>query len=74
VVLTASKLRSDIYRILDRVLETGQAIEVQRKGRRVRIVPVDPPTRLARLRTRELLTDNDPDAIVHLDWSGEWRP
>ncbi len=74
MVLTASKLRSDIYRILDRVLETGQAIEVQRKGRRVRIVPVDPPTRLARLRTRDLLTDDDPDAIVHLDWSGEWRP
>ena len=74
MVLTASKLRSDIYRILDRVLETGQAIEVQRKGRRVRIVPVDLPTRLARLRTRDLLTDDDPDAIVHLDWSGEWRP
>jgi hypothetical protein len=74
MVLTASKLRSDIYRILDRVLETGQAIEVQRKGRRVRIVPVDPPTRLARLRTRDLLTDDNPDAIVHLDWSGEWRP
>ena len=73
MTLTASKLRANIYRILDEVLETGVPVEVERKGRAVRIVPVDPPSKLERLTQRDYLRC-DPDAIVHLDWSGEWRP
>ena len=73
MTLTASKLRANIYRILDEVLETGVPVEVERRGRTVRIVPVDPPSKLARLTKRDYLRC-DPDAIVHLDWSGEWRP
>lgn len=71
--LTASKLRENIYRILDQVLETGVPVEIQRKGRTVRIVPAVPPSKMARLPRRDYLCC-DPDAIVHLDWSGEWRP
>jgi prevent-host-death family protein len=71
--LTASKLRENIYRILDQVLETGVPVEIRRKGRTVRIVPVEPPSKLARLVRRDYLR-GDPEAIVHLDWSGEWRP
>jgi prevent-host-death family protein len=71
--LTASKLRENIYRILDQVLETGVPVEIRRKGRTVRIVPAVPPSKLERLKQRDYLTC-DPDSIVHLDWSGEWRP
>ena len=73
MALTASKLRQDIYRILDRVLETGVPVEVRRKGKTLRIIPDDPPSRMANLKPRPYLLDN-PDAIVHLDWSGEWKP
>ena len=73
MTLTASKLRANIYRILDEVLETGVPVEVERRGRTVRIVPVDPPSKLDRVTKRDYLRC-DPDAIVHLDWSGEWRP
>ena len=73
MALTASKLRENIYRILDRVLETGMPVEVRRKGKTLRIVPVDPPSRTARLIRRPYLRV-DPDEIVHLDWAWEWRP
>jgi len=73
MTLTASKLRENIYRILDRVLETGIPVEVRRKGRTLRIVPTDPPSRIGRLKRRSYLLE-DPEEIVHLDWSGEWRP
>jgi hypothetical protein len=39
----------------------------------VRIVPGDPVSKLERLEPRDYLVD-DPEAIVHMDWSGEWRP
>ncbi len=71
--LTASKLRENIYRILDQVLETGVPVEIRRKGKMVRIIPVEPPSKLARLVRRDYLR-GDPEDIVHLDWSGEWRP
>jgi prevent-host-death family protein len=73
VRLTASKLRENIYRILDQVLETGVPVEIRRKGKMVRIIPVEPPSKLARLVRRDYLR-GDPEDIVHLDWSGEWRP
>lgn len=71
--ITASKLRQDIYRLLDRVLETGRPIVIERRGRTLRIVADEPASKLARLKPRRYLED-DPEQIVHLDWSDEWRP
>jgi hypothetical protein len=73
MALTASKLRENIYRILDRVLETGIPVEVRRKGRTLRIEATDPPSRMARLKRRPYFLE-DPEKIVHLDWSREWQP
>ncbi len=73
VRLTASRLRETIYRILDRILETGRPVEIERRGRVLKIVAEEPPDRLARLRPRDYLR-GDPEEIVQLDWSAEWRP
>ena len=71
---SATDLRRDIYKILDEVLETGRAVEVERKGKILRIVPADsvPPT--ARLRPIPKLIVGDPAALEHIDWSSEWHP
>ncbi|MFT5090428.1 MAG: prevent-host-death family protein [Planctomycetota bacterium] len=69
---TASKLRENIYRVLDEILATGVPVEITRKGRRLKIVPVDEPDKLANLKQRDVLK-GDPEDIVHLDWSGEWQ-
>jgi antitoxin (DNA-binding transcriptional repressor) of toxin-antitoxin stability system len=71
---SATDLRRDIYRILDRVLETGHAVEVERNGRILRIVPADrlPPTQ--RLRVIPDLIVGDPAGLEHIDWSAEWKP
>ncbi|MEZ4426025.1 MAG: type II toxin-antitoxin system prevent-host-death family antitoxin [Gemmatimonadota bacterium] len=45
-----SRLRADLYRVIDRVLETGEPVEVERNGRRVRIVPAEAASQLAALR------------------------
>ena len=73
MILTASKLRENIYRVLDQVLETGEPAEIERNGRRLRIVADDQPSRLGRLVQRTDLVVGDSDDFVHLDWSGEWQ-
>lgn len=74
MAITASRLRANVYKVLDDVLETGTPVEVERKGKRLRIVPVEPRSKLDRLVRRPGFLKGDPESIVHMDWSDEWRP
>lgn len=70
--VSATALRQNIYGILDEALETGEVIEVERKGRILKIVPEEEPVgRLAKLKKRSLIIGN-PDDLIHMDWSSEW--
>lgn len=76
MAITASKLRQDVYRILDEVLATGEPVEIRRKGQTLRIVAESVParSRLAAMEPWPDLITGDPDDLVHLDWTDEWRP
>jgi len=69
--VTASKLRENIYGILDEALKTGVPVEVVRKGKILKIVPETKPDKLSRLKKRKCIV-GDPEDLVHLDWSNEW--
>ena len=73
MTVTASKLRQNIYQLLDRVLETGQPLEIERKGKKLRVVPGEPVSRLSRLPKRKCI-NGDPNAVVSMDWSGTGKP
>ncbi len=68
-----SHLRADLYRILDRVLDRGEAIEITRRGRRIRLV-ADASTGLDALKPHPEAIQGNPEDIVSIDWSDEWRP
>jgi hypothetical protein len=74
VAYKATDLRKDIYKILDRILATGKPVEIERKGRILRIVPVESVPAVQRVRQIEDLIVGDPAGLEHLDWSGEWNP
>jgi hypothetical protein len=74
MAITASKLRANIYRILDEVLETGQPLEVQRNGKTLVIAPKEEQSIWDRLPRREGFIVGDPDELIHIDWSSEWNP
>jgi hypothetical protein len=69
--ITASKLRENVYRILDEAIETGKPIEVVRKGTLLTIVPPKRVSKLDKLKKRDILA-GDPEDIVRIDWSKEW--
>ncbi len=71
--VSATALRQNIYQLLDDVLETGAPLEVERGGRRLRIIRVETTSKLDRLIRRDIVT-GDPEDLVHMDWSTEWRP
>lgn len=72
--LTASQLRADVYRILDRAIATGEVLEIERNGHILRLVPPGKRSWLDRLPRREGVVVGDPEDLVHIDWSAEWKP
>lgn len=76
MAVTATQLRKDIYRILDQVLETGTPVEIDRKGHRLKIMLDEPRSgdKLENLVRRDDYLKCDPEELVHLDWSAEWKP
>jgi hypothetical protein len=73
-VVTASELRANVYKLLDEVLETGSVLEIERKGRVLRIAADAPASKLSRLQKRPGFVRGDAADLVHLDWSSEWKP
>jgi hypothetical protein len=74
MALSASKLRANIYRLLDEVLETGKPLEIERNGRTLLITPKEKESIWDRLPRREGFIVGDPDDLIHIDWSSEWNP
>jgi prevent-host-death family protein len=73
VRITASRLRENVYRILDEVIDTGAPVEIVRKGTVLRIVPEKKASRLSGLRKRRNVFQGDPDSIIGADYLREWR-
>ena len=69
--ITVSKLRQDIFKIVDEVIDSGNPVEVLRKGQIVRLVP-EKKSKLKHIKKRKY-SDEPLEAFDHIDWSKEWR-
>lgn len=69
--ITASKLREDVYRILDEIIATGVEVEIHRKGTIIKMVPAQKTSKISRLK-RHAYSDEDPEFFTHIDWSSTW--
>lgn len=69
--LTASKLRSDIFKILDSIIETGELVEIERNGTILKIVPTSKKFGKLKKLKRRRISDEDSDFFTHIDWTSE---
>lgn len=74
-MICSTKLRANIYKILDKILETGEPVEIERRGRILKIIPAPEKKPVSeKLVRRKGVLSGSPDRIIHLDWSSEWKP
>jgi hypothetical protein len=71
--LTPTRLRAELYKTLDRVLETGEPVEVDRRGQRVLMVRERNASRISRLLKHPGTISGDPDDLPGLTWEDAWR-
>jgi len=72
--VTATKLRQDLYRILDRIAATGETVEIARGDKVLKIAVASPRGKMNRLVSRKRYLKGNPDEIIHLDWADPWKP
>jgi hypothetical protein len=68
---SATRLRQNLYAILDSVLEKGQPVEIERKGHILRIVPEERRSIWERLEPHRIIK-GDPEDLVSMDWTDSW--
>lgn len=63
MAISATKLRTDLYRVIEGVIKSGVPVEVELRGRKVRIVPAEQRDKLANLVKRPGALAGDPGRI-----------
>ncbi len=69
--IKATKLRQNLYRILDDILQSGVPVEIERNGKILKIIP-EKSNKLSNLERHNII-NGDPEELVHLDWYDEWQ-
>lgn len=74
--VTATQFRQNIYKLLDKVLKSGEPLVITRKGKKFKIISEEKPQSkniLEKLEKRDTIA-GDPDDLWNIDWSKEWNP
>lgn len=78
MAISATKLRADIYRVIESVISSGVPVEIELRGKKVRIVPAEQRDKLANLVKRSGVIVGDPGHIDQTKtfdeakWRGKW--
>jgi hypothetical protein len=67
-------IEKNILRLLDKVVKTGVPLEIERKGKRLLISPAKKHRDLDHLENHPNFVVGNPDDLIHIDWSSEWKP
>lgn len=69
--VSPTELRSNIYKLLDDVLNSGVPLEINKGGKLLRIVPVAKSNKLTNLVSRSDVIVGNSDDLVDISWEKE---
>ena len=69
--ISLTALRSQLFKIVDRVIESGIPVEIERKGHKLKIVLEEKKSKFDNLKRRNCIV-GDPDDLIDLE-VGEWN-
>ncbi len=72
MTVTATQLRTNIYQLLDQIIESGKPLHIERKGVIIEMNTIKKPLLMDLLPKRPCI-NGDSDDIIHMDWSNEWN-
>ena len=73
MTITPSKLRENLYNLLDQVLESGKPLDIKRKGKILRIIREKKISKLEKIKAKKITNASD-DELINSSWEEEWKP
>lgn len=73
MAISTTKLRQNLYNILDKILESGIPVEIERKGRKLIIMPEEKISIWDKLEKHDDTVKGDSEDFVSMDWTNEWN-
>jgi len=64
--ISLTALRSQLFKIVDRVIESGIPVEIERKGHKLKIVLEEKKSKFDNLKRRNCIV-GDPDDLIDLE-------
>ncbi len=71
-MITPSKLRQNLYNLLDQVIRTGKPLEIKRRDKVLKIIIEPSKSKLDNLKKRDVL-NCEPDELIYNNWEKEWK-
>ncbi len=68
-----TQLRQNIFNAIDKVIETGNPIEINRRGHKLKIVLEAKKSKLASLVKRNNVIKCSNDDLIYNNWIREWN-
>jgi len=69
--ISVTELRGNIYKLFDKVLKTGIPIEINKGGKKLKIVAVENLNKLDNLIASPQVIKGDPDNLIDMTWEKE---
>jgi hypothetical protein len=69
--VTPTELRSNIYNLLDEIVETGIPLEINKGEKRLIIIPAEKTDKLKNLISRRHIINGNPDDLIDVKWQEE---
>jgi hypothetical protein len=73
VPISLTALRNNIFKIVDEVIKTGNPVELERKGHRLKIVMEAKKSKLENLKPHDCIVGN-PDELIDLKVAEWYEP
>lgn len=72
--MKATELRKNIYSVLDEVIASGKTIEIERKGKVVKLVADNASDKFSRIKRRKKsIVKGDSGELANIHWDKEWK-
>lgn len=71
--ISVTKLRADLYNLVDQVIATGIPVTIERNGHIVKLISIEKISKLKNLKPHPEIIIGDPEQLIHNDWLEEWN-
>jgi hypothetical protein len=68
--ISLTALRNKLFKVVDEIIKTGNPVEIERNGHRLKIILEEKRSKLDNLKPHDCIV-GDPDALIQIK-VGEW--